>query len=244
MNIKEQLDKVWAKDYINQLPDFVKERGFVYSINNSEKDILVTGINPSFRQDTDDLNSYGFDFQKTLKETKWDNYWGLLKRILIDADNNIDLKDRTAYLDIFYFREKEQKKLRNGILKKSNGIEFLVDQLVITQHSIEEIIKPKVIVVKNKESAAYWGKLSEQGFIWMGYQFEYLQSFNCGELYKISGLINSTERIAPDIDKTNLKGSIILFSEHISQYTKKEKRPTAVLINDLLEKYYKLKKEG
>ena len=145
MNIKEQLEKVWAKDYINQLPDFIKERGFVYSHNDSEKDILVTGINPSFRQGAD-LISYGFNFQETLKGTNWDNYWGPLKRILIDVDNNINLKERTAYLDIFYFREKDQKKLRNEILKNSNGIEFLVDQLLITQHLIEEIIKPKLFL--------------------------------------------------------------------------------------------------
>ncbi|MCG6191400.1 hypothetical protein [Maribellus maritimus] len=237
MNIREELDKIWTKDYINSLPKFVAERGFVYSKNDKEKDILITGINPSFRQGAD-LISYDFDFGKTLNETKWDNYWGPLKKIVFDCDNGIDLKNRTSYIDIFYFREKEQKQLKNGILKNTRGIEFLVDQLNITQYIIEEIIKPKVIIVKNKESAAYWGKLAEQGIIWMGYKFEYLESFNCGELFEISGLIDSPERIS-DKNKTNLKGSLILFSEHISQYTKREKRPTALLINELLEKYTK-----
>lgn len=237
MNIREELDKIWTKDYIDSLPKFVAERRFVYSINDKEKDILITGINPSFRHG-EDLISHGFCFEEILNEPKWDNYWGPLKKLVFDFNNGIDLKDKTAYLDIFYFREKEQKKLKNGIIKNTRGIEFLVDQLKITQFIIEKIIKPKVIIVKNKESAAYWGKLAEQGIIWMGYKFEYLESFNCGELFEISGLIDSPERISNE-NKTNLSGSLILFSEHISKYAKREKRPTAFLINELLEKYTK-----
>ena len=239
MIIREMLNSIWGQDYINRLPEFVKERGFVYSINSSQKDILITGINPSFRKDAD-LISSGFDFQNTLRDEKWDNYWSPIIKIVYDRDNNVDLKRRSAYLDIFYFREKEQKELKNGILKSPTGVRFLVDQLKITQYVIEEIIKPKVIVVKNKESAAYWGKLAEQGIVWMGYQLDYIQSLVCGEIYKISGLLNSKERIAPELNDTNLKGSFILFSQHINQYTKTEKRPTAVLLNKLLEKYYRL----
>lgn len=236
MNAREKLNSIWEQDYINQLPEFVRKRGFVYSINNSGKDILITGINPSFREDAD-FNSYGFDFQNTLKDEKWDNYWSPLKKLVYDTENNIDLRNECAYLDIFFFREKEQKQLKNGILKSSSGIRFLADQLKITQQIIEDIIKPKVIIVKNKESAAYWGKLHERGYIWMGYQLDFVQSFECGELYKISGLIKSTDRISPDIIETNLKDTLVLFSEHICQYTKKEKRPTAVLFNELLKNY-------
>lgn len=235
MNIKEELEKIWTNKYINCIPEYIADRGFVYSINDKEKDILITGINPSFRQDAD-LKSYGFDFEETLNETKWDNYWGPLKKLVFDVENGIDLKDKTSYLDIFYFREKEQLRLKKEILKNSIGIEFLVDQLKVTQYIIEEIVKPKLIIVKNKESAAYWGKLAEKGIIWMGYKFEYLETFNCGELFEISGLIDSPDRIS-NINKTKLDGSLILFSEHISRYTKREKRPTALLIKELLEKY-------
>jgi hypothetical protein len=237
MNIGEKLNKVWTQDYINQLPNFVKERGFVFSENNSNKDILITGINPSFRQGAG-MDSYGFDFQRTFKEIKWDNYWGPLIRILHDTEKNIDLRDRSGYLDIFYFREKEQLQLRNGILKSPVGIRFLVDQLIITQHIIEDIIRPKVIVVKNRESAAFWGKLAEQGIYWMGYQLDHIQDFACGELFQISGFTNSNERIAPEIKETSLKNSLVLFTHHINQYLSKEKRPTATIINDLLERHH------
>ncbi|WCC46231.1 hypothetical protein [Tenacibaculum finnmarkense] len=235
MNTKEKLNNLWSKDFINQLPNFIKERGFVFSENNSQKDILITGINPSFRKDAE-LGNFGFDFQLTLKEEKYDNYWNPLKKIVFDPENSIDLRDKSAYLDIFYFREKEQNKLKKEILKNNNGIRFLVEQLKITQQTIENDIKPKLIIVKNKESAAYWGKLLEKGIIWMGYQLNFVQSYMCGDLYKISGFLESNERISSEITETNLKGSLILFTEHISQYTKKEKRPTAVLINELLKK--------
>jgi len=108
MNIREQLSTIWTREYINQLPSFIKERGFVYSINDTEKDILITGINPSFI-DNDDLNSFGFDFQVTLKEKKWNNYWGPIKKIVIDDEKNIDLSNRSAYLDIFILEKKSRK---------------------------------------------------------------------------------------------------------------------------------------
>lgn len=235
MNIQENLNKLWSNDYINELPDFIKKRGFVYSENNTQRDILITGINPSFRKDAESGN-FGFDFQLTLKEEKYDNYWSTLKKMVFDPLNSIDLRKKSAYLDIFYFREKEQIRLKKEILKNTRGIHFLVEQLQITQQTIENNIKPKLIIVKNKESAAYWGKLSEKGIIWMGYKFEFVQSYSCGNLYKISGLIDSNERILSEITETNIKGSLVLFTEHISQYTKKEKRPTAVFINELLQK--------
>jgi hypothetical protein len=123
------------------------------------------------------------------------------------------------------------------VLNTENGLRFLAAQLNLTQHVIEEIIKPKVIIVKNKESSAYWGKLSSKGIIWMGYEFDYIRNLPFGELYKIIGLSNSTDRIAPEIKETNLKGSYIIFSKHINQYTKREERPTAIQVFNLLNEY-------
>lgn len=235
--MQDRLHKIWSQDYINELPESVKERGFFFSENHIAKDILITGFNPSFRAG-DDINSHSFDFQCTLKDTKWDNYWSSLKKIIYDPVNNIDLREKTAYLDIFYFREKEQILFKKHILTSQGGIRFAIDQMNLTQHTIENTIKPKVVIVKNRESAAYWGKLANKGFIWMGYHLDFVQDLACGELFRISGLLDSAERISPEIRDTNLKNSLILFTHHINQYTPKEKRPTASLINDLLDKYY------
>lgn len=239
MNIEQSLNDIWNKDYIGQLPSFVKKRGFMYSINNSEKDILITGINPSFRE-TDRLKDNSYDFQAILNDPKKDNYWGNIKKQLLDPENNIDLRSQSAYLDIFYFREKDQNQLRKGILKTNNpGIHFSVDQLKVTQQVIEDIIKPKVIIVKNRESSAYWGE--NKKYIWMGYQLELIQSYpGKDKLYKITGLLNSKERISKEIKKTNLEGSLILFTVNINQYTTKEVRETrgsAIFAKELLERY-------
>jgi len=235
MNTQERLQEIWSQDYINELPTLIKDRSFTFSTNYNPKDILITGFNASFRNG-EDINIHSFDFQ-TILNGPWDNYWGPLKKMIYDTDSNIDLRYNSAYLDIFYFREKEQTFLKDQILKSQAGIRFVIDQINLTQHTIEDIIKPKIIVVKNKESVAYWGKLANEGIIWMGYELEHIQNMVCGELYKITGLINSTERIAPEFTNTNLENSLVLFTQHINQYTANEKRPTAVTIKTLLDYY-------
>lgn len=231
MEIQKRLLEIWNRNYINELPKVIKERGFNYSINQEQKDILITGINPSFRKG-DQNGNMCFDFKIIAKDTKYDTYWTSLKKLVVNED--IDLIDNTACLDIFYFRERDQKFLTKNILSNSAGLSFVAEQLNLTQHIIEDVIKPKVIIVKNKESAAYWGKYADKGIIWMGYELEFLEDTFFGELYKIKGLINSTQRISPEIKQTNIENSLILFTVHINQYTKREKRPTPSFINQLL----------
>lgn len=228
MNIVQRLDEIWSQDYNKSLPSEL-QRGYRFCDNKERKSFLITGINPSFRKG-EDIGSKSFDFLVN----SHDNYFSPIKKMLFDKEFNIDLRYDTAYADLFYFREKNQNFLQKQLLTTENGIRFVVDQLNLTQHIIEDIIQPKVIVVKNKESWAYWGKLFEQfGWVWMGYKFEFIQNIECGELFKITGLIDSEERIAPEITETNLIGSIVLFSQHINQYTPKEKRPTARQLFDI-----------
>jgi hypothetical protein len=234
MLIEKRLTEIWASDYINTLPALVKDRGFCYSANTAQKEILITGINPSFRKNETEGNK-GFDGCQMFFIETYDNYVAPMQKML--SDGNIDLRQQAAYLDLFYFREEDQKIWREKILPTQGGIPFAVDQLNLTQHIIEDIVKPKLIVVKNKESWAYWGKLIEEGLIWMGYQFEFVQKMVCGELWKITGLLNSNERIAPEFTKTNLQGSYVLFTQHINQYTKVEERPTPIVLKTILDWY-------
>ncbi|MDR2449678.1 MAG: hypothetical protein LBD52_06940, partial [Prevotellaceae bacterium] len=69
----------------------------------------------------------------------------------------------------------------------------------------------KLIVIANKESYAYWGK--EEKYVWMGYAFEKIKDTQYGELCKITGL-RSSGRIAPELQDTQLKGKLALFSEY------------------------------
>ena len=153
-------------------------------------------------------------------------------------DGAIDLRNRADYLDIFYFREQDQRFLNDKILSKPNGIRFVVDQLNLTMHIIEDIVKPKLMIIKNKESWAYFGRLfNEKGWVWMGYKFEHIQNMDCGELCRISGLLDSKERIAPEVKQTNLIGTFVLFTKHINQYTALNERPTPQILKDILNWY-------
>ena len=236
MDIKKRLDEIWGADYLNALSPEAKtvlERGYVFYNNEERKDLLITGINPSFREE-ESKGRLGFNTTKLLeREAKHDVYWSPIRKMLYNQD--IDLIAQTAYLDIFYFREKEQTFLKRELLSQPEGIRFIVDQLNLTMHTIEEVIQPKLLIVKNKESAAYFGKEAEErGWIWMGYALEHVCKTYCGELYKITGLIDSHKRIAPEITQTALVGTLVLFTRHINQYTKRELRPTAEFLNRLL----------
>lgn len=232
MDIIHRLSEIWNSDYISKLPLCVKDRGYALGNTQCQKDILITGINPSFREEDKEGNLI-WDIDKTLKGEEYDVYWSPVRRLL--HNDNIDLRDYATYLDIFYYREKDQKFLRSELLTSPDGIRFVVDQLNLTMNIIEQIIKPKLIIVKNKESWAYFGKYAqEKGWIWMGYTFEPIREYPCGELYRISGLLDSPERIAPEISQTNLVGTLVLFTKHLNQFTKREERPTPELINNLL----------
>ena len=132
--------------------------------------------------------------------------------------------------------------LKKGKEDNEGGIKFIADELNLTQHIIEDIIQPRLILVKNKESWAYWGKLKDDGLIWMGYEFEKIKDFASGELelYIITGLLNSDKRIAQEFnsENTHVKGCYVLFAKHINQYVSKEKRPTAELLNNILNNIY------
>jgi hypothetical protein len=69
----------------------------------------------------------------------------------------------------------------------------------------------------------------------MGYEFEEIEDYACGKLCRIKGLLPK-DRIAPEIKETCLIGTYVLFAKHINQYTPRNVRPTAQLLNELLNK--------
>lgn len=234
MNTEKRLAEIWNEDYINSLPSLIKDRGYMFA-DNVQKDILITGFNPSYREG-DTMGVFHGPISEIWNKEKYDNYWGPIKKML--NDTNIDLRAQSDYLDIFYFREQDQRFLNDKILSSPHGIRFVVDQLNLTMHIIEDIVKPKLLIIKNKESWAYFGKLfDEKGWVWMGYQFEHVQDMACGELCRIKGLLNSKERIAPEFQQTNLVDTFVLFTKHINQYTAINERPTPLILKSILNWY-------
>lgn len=226
-DIREQLTDIWNKYQVID-NEVLRDRGYLYCNNVKQKDILITGINPSYIKDKDN-NLLSYDFKGC-----YGRYWSPIMKML--KNETLDYTDNTAYLDLFYFRATNQKYIKDVILKHNQGIGFLAEQLRVTQQLMEEVIKPKVIIIKNKESYAYWGKLSDKGYVWMGYEFEPIESIQCGEVCRITKLINSNERIFPEITHSNLTGSIVLFSKY-SRFLRKDEKITADVIERLLKLY-------
>ena len=228
-DIDRRIREIWNKPYMKELPSWVSRRRYRYA-DPIKADLLITGINPSFRpNDNENLpDEYRHGSAKdNFFLAKYDNYWGPLSKMIDE-----ELKDRFDYLDIFHFWEKDQYKLRKEILCiGESGRQFIADELNLTQHIIEDFIQPHLILVKNKESWAYWGKVA--GYVWMGYEFEKVNDYPCGELCKIVGL-QKNDRISPEIEDTCLKECYVLFSRHINQYTKREERPTSDLLKKIL----------
>lgn len=95
INVIESLDKIWSSEYMTDSIEYLKERGYCYSSNESQKDVLICGINPSFRKGAE-LGNGSFSLSKILDELNRggkDNYWSVVKRMVIDEDENIFLDE-------------------------------------------------------------------------------------------------------------------------------------------------------
>ena len=130
MNTQDRLSKIWASDYMKALPDIITKRGYAFA-DNEHKDILISGFNPSFREGTDPTGMIHGPISNIWKNPNYDTYWSRIKKLL--QNEEINLLSRTDYLDIFYFREKEQDFFKKEVLTKKEGILFAAEQLNITK---------------------------------------------------------------------------------------------------------------
>ena len=205
-------------------------RGFCYS-EVSRRDILVMGINPSFRQQENETvkNCKCLSFKYDNVKSN-DRYFRQIRNFVGNLDN------KTDYLDVFNYRETVQKKVFT-FLNDKTGVKFLAENLLITQLQIEQVVKPKLIIVKNKDAWMFWGRYAAENqyenCIWMGYILQKVKDTDCGEVYQIKGLIDNRQRVGYDcLKETQLIGTLILFTKHY-QYCKAAERPTAAIIQEL-----------
>jgi hypothetical protein len=178
------------------------------------------------------VNPVVFKFEDSVRDGKPDSdYWRNMRSMLLDAPLGVDLRPRAAYLDIFYFRHTEQDAIKNELINAPGWLKFAEDQLRLTQYTIEEVIKPKLIVIANKESYAYWGK--EEKYVWMGYTFEKIEDTQYGELCVITGL-QPSGRIAPEMHDTQLKDTTRVLFSRSHRFLSKDKRPSAAFLQQQL----------
>ena len=246
--IEQRLKTIWENPkYSSLLDNSVMRYGYWFPYNDNPKgvDILITGINPSRAKNDESISPEPISVKDLLRETNSHPYWMPLRRIVYeDRDSkrtkDLDYRDMTGVLDLFYFRNKDQGYLSNIFLKKmqNEGIPFIIDQLRLSQERIEKLC-PKLIIVKNKESQAYWGRLDspQNRMIWMGYKFKDIPNRFSNTHWSLAKIVG--------IDKENILGltsstlvvnqTLVLFVPHINQYTKIEDRPTPEIIEELLD---------
>lgn len=237
--MKQALEKLWQKydaEFSRQAKDLAEilNRGMVWAENNCQgTEILVTGINPSFRIGCSS-ESFGFEYQ----EVQHDRYFSDIKKKLL-GDN---LNNKAGYLDLFAVRETVQNRM-SKFIKNPVGLSFVAEHLAITQKEIERL-HPQLIIVKNKGSWMFWGLDAKQTAdkwtnVWMGYTFDQIPGYEdvAGRPWKvrqITGFLDTSDRVGKDIKETCLIGTVVLFTCHL-QYLKNENRPTIEMVRQLFD---------
>lgn len=61
-------------------------------------------------------------------------------------------------------------------------------------------------------------------FVWMGYQYQFVEEIACGKVYKITGFQASSDRVNNNRPTSNILGSYVIFTEHtnVANYPKPE----------------------
>lgn len=199
---------LYPNDYFPEICKFFKKRGLAICVGNPAGGILLTGINPSRSKSSSDV-SFCYSFADSVIHSKKNSYWGKKRDLVGDA-----LLNETAYLDLFPFGFTDQNSFEELI---ERNMSFRAAMLGITQREIEGYIKPKLIIVANKQSSYYWG--TNPDATWMGYCMELVGDIPSSliekglALYRITGFhSNRDDRINQDLlTNSNLEGTLILF---------------------------------
>lgn len=179
------------------------QRDICYSVDNPTGGILITGINPSYNKN-DKGQPIPFKF---IDADEKKGYWKKTKEMIGG------IVAQTAYLDLFPLKFSNQSEFTYMMQKSPASLSLMSDLLQVTQREIERLA-PKLIIVKNAQTAAYWGR--EDNCVWMGYKFEKIPNhplIGMGiDVRRVVGFKDDpkNERVLK-IDKTNLEGSIIVF---------------------------------
>lgn len=205
----KQLNLIWNNPLYkanNFLQTYIN-RGYAFP-EIKYADILFIGLNPAGKEEKG--NSFSYNIEQAVKDLP--NFYGRYNQLA----NQIGVS--WTYTDIFYFKETDSKIL-DRFFKQPLGIQFLVDQLKITQQLIEEI-NPKVIVVFNAKARMFFGLEANRPMnrgIWMGYKA------NNQTLYNKFGtpVIEAVESdLIPEINHTKSTPIPIFFDSFISYQTK------------------------
>ncbi|OFY39341.1 MAG: hypothetical protein A2X18_07245 [Bacteroidetes bacterium GWF2_40_14] len=240
-----------TRERVELLKDVLSHKWMYSKVEDCK--ILITGINPS-SDEKNDKKENPPDFFK-LKTCPNPYYKSLIEMVG-------ELITVTDYLDLFTFRKTAQSTI-STFLNDPIGLDFIAEHLAITQHIIEQL-NPYIIIVANKGSWKFWGKIADKDKngefynIWMGYKYEpvddELFSVNFSnksrnyEICKISGLKDEKEggnqRVSKDITETNLVGTIVVFTYMSGYLDRKQVSPDERVTSQMIKELYEMAKHN
>lgn len=199
-NQKQEFDHLWNK-YRHLSP--VMQNGYRVCQMSGKKDILIVGL--YYRTRVLKSSNYIYPLHQ----------YEFLESLTYSLnDENMYLQSRTAYMDLFPIQSTSASyEILKEIIQNPKMFDYVVEQISLNQTIIEDVVRPKLIIIQDEHSWAFFGKLPE--FVWMGYEFQLIEKTAYGELCRIVGF-RSDDRIQPDRKQTNLIGTKVLFHQGIT----------------------------
>ena len=183
-----EYNKIW-NDYSNANFAEILERGFVFQYDKDEinHDLLFIGINPAYKLGDPSVKE---SYSKYIDFPYFKAFNSIISRL--DVDYNRDVT--WTHIDLFVFRETNQKYIETNLLKSNEGISFLVKQLELAKKRIE-FLNPKIIIVSNALARLFFGKdfnkYGNNENKWMGYEFIFDTKIGTDKIISISSLDNT-----------------------------------------------------
>lgn len=230
-NIISELTEIFGYKSNNLENQNIINRGFVSAKLKKAKALFV-GINPSYLSNATN-ESYLYDIENAVLE--YPKHY----RKFTELVTNTKYENDWSYIDLFQFRETNQKKIYDFY---KNDVEFIVSQLKLTHKIICEI-NPEIIVVCNSGASDFFGinKIKKSEYwenIWLGYEFEYNKNFG---IDIIKGIHN--ESIIKD-QKQHLKNLPILFTSTLTYKSRFDKKRLNWQLNLVAENYNRNEKNN
>ena len=199
-NQKQEFDHLWNK-YSHLSP--LMKNGYRICQTNEQKDILIVGLYCNTDHIINGRTIYPLSQHERISSLDYN---------LNGAGDN--LQNHAAYMDLFPIQSTSaQFEILKEIIQNPKMFDYVVEQISLNQTIIEDVVCPKLIIIQDNYSWAFFGKLPE--FVWMGYEFQLIEKTAYGELCRITGF-RADDRIQPDRKQTNLIGTKVLFHQGIT----------------------------
>lgn len=118
-------------------------RGICFSKIEKAHRILVTGMSPSFRQGDPAQENFVCEYEyQGIVEGGEDRYFLAFDKLFPEA-----YKREVAYMDLLNFRETDQNTVWK-FCKDPKGFELVAGNLRLSQLFIEQVVRPRLIMVK------------------------------------------------------------------------------------------------